>query len=303
VLLLLDEHDIGNHLALYIHFIACSVENQVSVVKLGFAEFAPYFQTTGRDLFCRYPPLRISLPHDRRARQMAAKYARRLARSFQQGKLKKLGTSIACFVDSSWETTLGKSEAEKKEMIVAMDSAEFKAILRNKRIILPRGPLFRDQTSIRKHAQTVRAFFRPAAGVEQEVNLALQRARAHADVLVGLYIAGALYSEFLGGQFNFTIDQYSTVMRSVRDLFAGRSVAFMIRSDAELPEGAFAGLKTHTGLHQLPHDLFVMAGCDLLLGPPNSGTSWASFYGQVPSYKILDPCKIPSLDDFVINRG
>ena len=47
-------------------------------------------------------------------------------------------------------------------------------------------------------------------------------------------------------------------------------------------------------------DLYALAGCDLLIGPPSTFTQWASFYGKVPLYHAWSPDAAPTRDDFAV---
>jgi hypothetical protein len=57
------------------------------------------------------------------------------------------------------------------------------------------------------------------------------------------------------------------------------------------------------GTGHLIEDLYSLAQCDFLAGPPSTFTLWASFYGKVPLYMAKDIHKVPSLSDFQIAKG
>ncbi|MCW3058345.1 MAG: hypothetical protein JWQ02_166, partial [Capsulimonas sp.] len=49
--------------------------------------------------------------------------------------------------------------------------------------------------------------------------------------------------------------------------------------------------------------MYSLSECDYILGPPSTFTAWASFYGQKPLYKILEPEAAVSLDDFYVRES
>jgi hypothetical protein len=47
-----------------------------------------------------------------------------------------------------------------------------------------------------------------------------------------------------------------------------------------------ADLNVTWGSGHLVEDMYAFAGCDYLVGPPSTFTTWASFYGQVPLCRL-----------------
>ncbi len=76
----------------------------------------------------------------------------------------------------------------------------------------------------------------------------------------------------------------------------------MICSDEPIPEEPFEGLDFLRGPGQLVEDMYSLAGCHYLLGPPSTFTLWASFYGEVPRYSLARPPRSLSWDEFRICR-
>ncbi|MFN5837557.1 MAG: hypothetical protein ACK47J_12755, partial [Pseudanabaena sp.] len=54
------------------------------------------------------------------------------------------------------------------------------------------------------------------------------------------------------------------------------------------------------GINGIIEDLYSMAKCDYLIGPPSTYSMWASFYGMVPLLHIYDKHQIINLKDFLI---
>ena len=46
--------------------------------------------------------------------------------------------------------------------------------------------------------------------------------------------------------------------------------------------------------------MYSLAECDYIVGPPSTFSTWASFYGNVPIYRITDPSAEFSIADFKV---
>lgn len=214
-----------------------------------------------------------------------------------------MGKSRVIFFGASSDTTLEKSAETKAQMILGLDSPDFKSLIRTKRIIGLSGRLLRDQTSIRKHAGKIREYFKLAEPISSEVRHFINVTRKQADIVVGVYLHQRDYSQFMGGKYYYSIEQYRMIFGQVESLFPSKQIVYVICTDVQnLPE-QLDGIQVYLTQEHPVKDLYSLAACDFLVGPPSMCASWASFYGQVPSYKIMDLSQSPTLDEFVINRG
>ncbi|HEV2761361.1 MAG TPA: hypothetical protein VGV38_00100, partial [Pyrinomonadaceae bacterium] len=93
------------------------------------------------------------------------------------------------------------------------------------------------------------------------------------------------------------------LMRQAESLFPGRRVSFLVCSNAEHVGGAFEGFRHTRGTGHLVEDLYALAGCDYLVGPPSTFTMWASLYGGVPLCMVEDPRRALRLEDFAVYLG
>ena len=83
----------------------------------------------------------------------------------------------------------------------------------------------------------------------------------------------------------------------------GLSTLYLLCSDEPINIGNFQGLPIKTGNNHLIEDLYSLAACDYIMGPPSTYSMWASFYGQTPRVEIIDGNQSLSLDDFQITEG
>lgn len=290
-------NQLGNRLFLFAHLIGCAAEHHVRLVNLGFEEYARYFETTSQDLFCRYPPRRSWFGTGPRTRESLSDWAGRIAGSLATGKLRGLQSSALVVLRSGYETTLTTPGGE-----VNLGREEFLKTLRARQVIVFVGPLFRDPSSFGKHAAEIREYFRPLAIFQRNVDALIGTVREGCDVIVGVHIRQGDYRSFVDGQFYYSVEQYRRMMQRIQGLFGGRRVHFLMCSNEKQPKGVFSEFTVFAGTGQVIEDLYALARCDFLVGPPSTFSAWASFYGQVPLYMVMDPDSEPTIADFMVWR-
>jgi hypothetical protein len=290
-------NQLANRLFLFAHLLACAREHRVKLVNTGFEEYAEHFQTTRRDLFCRYPPRPSLLPTNRAARERLGVITRRMATLLATGKMRRFAGARVEVLCSGYDTTLVDSGGE-----VNLQSDSFLRMLQRAQVIFFLGPLFRDFTNFRRHADAIRDYFKPLDAYEQNVAALILRARADNELLVGVHIRQGDYARFVGGKYLYTIEEYCALMRRTQALFA-QPARFLVCSNSSLRTDEFPNLRITLGTGHLIEDLYALARCDYLIGPPSTYSLWASFYGQVPLYTINDVHMPPALSDFSVNCG
>jgi hypothetical protein len=285
-----DYGQLGNRLIVFANMIAAAREHGLRVADPAFHEYAEYFEATRRDLLCRYPLVRSWLPGGRRLRHAVhrgANGAQRYARNLHNRTGRWPGVRV---LDIGWHARCD------------LDGPEFLELARQPGLLLAKGWLFRARQSFTHHADEIRRFFTPAASHRARVAACLAALRRSAEVVVGVHVRHGDYRHFLGGRFFFEAGQYAALLRRMRELLGGRETAFLICSNAAQPTDAFAGLNATPGPGRQIEDLYALAACDYLIGPPSTYTMWASFYGQTPLYVVTDPAVAFELSDFEVFR-
>ena len=163
------------------------------------------------------------------------------------------------------------------------------------------GWQYRDEASVLKHVRAIRIHFTPRQAHLQRIDELESRVRATCDVLVGVHIRRGDYRHFMDGKWYYELGVFLELMSKIRRLFRDREVAFLICSDEPLASVAFSKFNAHFGPNHLIEDMYLLARCDYLIGPPSTYTKWASYYGDVPRLEIADPNLDPSLVDFVVS--
>ena len=60
----------------------------------------------------------------------------------------------------------------------------------------------------------------------------------------------------------------------------GKSVTFLLCSNEPLKEANFKHFSIQKGPGDMIGDLYSLASCDYIIGPPSTYSMWASFYGR-----------------------
>lgn len=151
--------------------------------------------------------------------------------------------------------------------------------------------------------EIIRRTFDPDPPILQAAHDHALRAKGGANVLLGLHIRRRDYDVHLGGRHFYPLDVYRQAMDRMVALFAGRKVAFLLCSDEKLPDDFVAAHPATCGLGTQLGDLYTLAECDYLLGPPSTFSLWAAYYGRKPIYQMIRPEPPDNLDKFMIPDG
>jgi hypothetical protein len=152
-------------------------------------------------------------------------------------------------------------------------------------------------------ADAIRATFEPEAQVAQIVQETVRLAKGGADVLVGLHMRLGDYKSYRHGIFYYQLQDYRLTLERITALFPGRRVAFLICSNEHQKAETFVPFQVTIGPGTLLGDLYSLASCDYLVGPPSTYSLWAAFYGSRPLYHMVEPEPPTDLSAFMIPDG
>jgi hypothetical protein len=276
---------LGNRLVLFSHLIACARENDLKLVNLAFSDYAHLFQTTRDVAFPGYP-LSGSTRGAWRWLQSAVYLAARWL-STAAGMLRCTEMPI-------------KIIRLKGEEPMDLASEEFLDVARRRKWVLLQGWCFRDHSAVRRHADAIREYFEPIPEHREHVAEVVSTARVDADVLVGVHIRHGDYAEFRDGRYYFSVPQYVGAMQAMARLLEPQEVRFLVCSDVPQDIESFGDLNVTLGPGHQVEDMYALAECDYLVGPPSTYSAWASFFGKVPLYRMEDPGDAFDLDAFAI---
>jgi len=185
--------------------------------------------------------------------------------------------------------------------ITPLDGLEIQDLIHDAQTVFVYGWNFRAPDYVQRHAEKIRAYFRPIVEYEQASRQAVDRLRQSAEVVVGVHVRHGDYPTLKGGKFFFAISQYATWMHEMSDLFPGRKVSFLVCSDEPRNCHEFPGLTVGFGTGTPVGDLYSLAKCDYLLGPLSTFSQWASFYGEKPLLHFYDSNDRVELEKFRVS--
>jgi hypothetical protein len=265
--------------------LAFAIEHELTLANTSFRQYAPHFETTSRDLLCRYPPRSSPLARSKRARQALFAVSRVV--------LKVAGRCPTLF------GRMGVATLDPDDARYDLGNPRLLELARRAWLIFTSGWGFGGEFYLLKHAQAVKDFFRPLPRIRTNVDTLTDRARERSDVLVGIHLRQGDYRHYLGGRRFYPTAAYAKLMFDVRGLFDGR-VGFLVCSNEPQDRSRFDGLDVTFGSGHLIEDLYSLARCDYILGPESSYSLWASFYGDTPRYVVDDPHRVVALGDFTL---
>ena len=270
---------LGNRLFHFAHFIAFGRKHGVTVANPGFGEYAAHFPALAGDPLCRVPPRTARVRATRWSRDAAYSAVALLAR----GPVPKLRLTDGEACD--------------------MAAPEFRREAERRRLLLVTGWLFRDDAGFREHAPFLRSVFEPAERHRRAVDRTIGTARSACDVLVGMHIRHGDYAQYAEGRHFHELDAYRQVAERVAGLFPGRRTGLVVCSDDPANAAALGAERVMPGPGDMVGDLYALAACDYIVGPPSTFSAWASFHGEVPLHHFEDPGAELRLDAFRVNEG
>ena len=144
-----------------------------------------------------------------------------------------------------------------------------------------------DISYIAEHKQEIIKLFKPN---EQVVNNVKSYFDDYDGMTIGLHIRRGDYNNYLGGKYFFTDGVYRDIIGSLRGKVDvdGKRVRFLICSnDSTTIPDECNDVFSIQGANGIT-DLYALSCCDYIIGPPSSFSQWASFYGNVPLYVLLN---------------
>jgi len=200
-----------------------------------------------------------------------------------------------------WERLAKVVTVSHHRLFLLDDNPKAIDVFQSSMVIFVSGLQFRDITSIIKHGDEIRAYFRPARPFAEAVNLLIKTIRKNCEVLIGIHIRRGDYANHLGGRYCFEVKNYIGIIDNLKALFPDRKVGFLICSNEKLNRDIFGRANCSFGTGHFLEDMYALASCDYIVGPPSTFSLWASFYGQVPLcflQKIDEPLALADFVDY-----
>ena len=273
---------LGNRLLLFANFIAWAIEHNFTVLNPAFEEYAEFFVGTAGDFLCCYPPPYFTAAGNNFVRSKYYQFIKYLSNK----KILKT-QEITRKKPFSW-TKYQENEKINRSSIICFQGWLFRD-----------GWFVEDVPKLHKYADEIRAYFTPLERYTINVDRLILNVKKNSDLIVGIHIRQGDYAQHQKGRYFYTTQQYIEVMNSAVRLFKGKNIKFLICSNLQENPKLFNKFNCKFGSGNLIEDMYALAECDYIVGPPSSYTMWASFYGNKPLYMIRNVNKTIDLKDFV----
>lgn len=160
-----------------------------------------------------------------------------------------------------------------------------------------------DHAGVAKHRLCIKAFFSPVPEIQRRVDACIRQNRSSDMVLVGVHLRRGDYIKWADGKYYYDAPVIRSLMQQMSQALQGCNLRFLLVSNQPVDRSNYDGFDIAIGLGDPAGDLFSLAACDYIMGPPSTFTVWASFFGDVPLYEISDPLKPLRLEYFRVCEG
>ena len=279
---------LANRMLLFAHFIGSALEHGFTVLNPAFGPYhARYFPTTARQLVPTFPSGR-GVPAFPGGRELALVAGTRTGDALHHLQQRGLDVPLIRL---------------RRDQHLDLNSEAFLRAVRNHRVLFVQDWFFRNVENCVRHREAICSYFTPWEHHLSRAREAVATARRPGGLVVGLHIRRGDYDRFKGGRFFYPYEHYRQAAESARKALAPTDVSFLVCSDEPLPPGALAGLDVQHGPGNEVEDLYALAHCDRIVGPPSTFNTWASYWGKVPLYVIAEQARPIRSEDFHVAAG
>jgi hypothetical protein len=189
------------------------------------------------------------------------------------------------FVDIGW----------KKQMNI--EDAAFLELIKSKRIIFMMGWQFKNKIDLYQFHGSINTMFKPNKSIINRINSNFLKYKSLDSVTLGVHIRRGDYETFESGKYFYSLQQYATLMTNFSNLF-DKNVLFIICSNESISFNSFKDYNHIVTKNDPVTDVYTLAKCDYILGPPSTFSMWAAFYGLKPLYTVREINYQFNLSDF-----
>jgi len=275
ILVTRPEGQLGNRIFQAAAFQAASIEMGFSLLNPALGPYAQFFPALAADFFCR-PGGAFPL---RSGRLLFCKVIDALT-----GRLARPAWAMAGVSVLDVARTHDVSEEEYD-----LSDRHFEGLLLKNRLVVAKGWKFRAHEALRARRGELVKLFTPTVAIQKKVADRIAEARRGTDFLIGLHVRRGDYAGWLGGKYFYGLDAYAEWLKAAPALWPDKKVGFLICSNENVDELLrLPRVNASAGLGAPITDLYALAACDFLIGPPSTFTLWASFYGGAPLHMLLE---------------
>ncbi len=266
---------LGNRMLLFAHFMANSLEYGYALYNPEFNEYTPYFEGSSVARNKNITVFRWGNPRIDKLFSLIRRGWTDITHGItQRNRFYRL-------------YRIFKTHDRNQNNFDLNDTGFIQDAKNNKTIV--QGWLFRDHRHIEKYHAEIRAYFTPVSQFRIAVDAEIQKAREAGNLLIGVHIRRGDYARFANGQFFFTDQVYAEKMAQLENRYSrdGKKCVFIICSNDEVNLALFPeSLSIRFAKRHFITDMYLLAACDAILGPPSTFSIWASYYGRVPLMQL-----------------
>lgn len=161
-----------------------------------------------------------------------------------------------------------------------------------------RNYFYHDVKGLKKYRNEIAPLFVLSDEYAEKIKSFSKGMRKDVEIVIGVHIRRGDYKTWRGGQYYFEDDVYTRFIAQAKNLFSGKRVRFLICSNESVDVSVGGDADCIMGPGSEIEDLYALAECDYLIGPPSSYSRWASFLSYSPLFAIEDPDHVLCLEDF-----
>lgn len=309
----------ANRLFHFSHFIVNSLTHDYTLIYPYFDEFAQYFDATDTNIF---PEGRISLKFSKN--KLIHTFLKKTIALTAKVVFKIIGRNNFLFFHrfygyrqqrdaySDLNDAAFLRQAKKSLLIVEgwryRDKKNFGPLNKNllRKIFTPKK-IFLEKVKKNLEIYFKKNFSEKNAKEKNAGNYFKKNAKDKKNILIGVHIRRTDYETFENGKWFYSDKIYAAKMYQFQQLFLNqpdeknKNCTFWLCSDEPIVTENFKNFDIFFDTQ--PHfisDLYTLAQCDYIIGPPSTYSMWASFYGEVPLFKIFSATETLSLEKFEV---
>jgi hypothetical protein len=271
---------LANRLFLFAKFLAYSYKQEVLVINPSFDDYACYFEKTKNQFIpasrgWKGPSLKAVI-------KLFYKACFIIGRILHRWNLKFRFITVT-YLDWSEHYNLDVDQRLHSKGVHFIQGWEFDA-----------------SDLIKLHKSEIIQFFQPERGLKNAIDNFFQQID-HSKLLIGVHIRHGDYQFFEGGKYFFKLKEYEVVMKSLKERHSD-CIFLVCSNNREISKNSFHELNIIMAPGHELLDLYLLAKCNYIMGPPSTYSLWASFFGSVPLYQIIDIHHSVDLTDFKLER-
>jgi len=262
---------LGNLLFVYSNFLAYGLENDVKIFNPAFHRYKAYFRGTSDLTFIN--------------NKIVYTLCFLLSRILHRLKIKNNAVKVVAL---SWDEKIDLENAPS---------------LKNG-LCFTQGWLFRSDRLLTKYKSEIIDFFSLKESDARILKDFFAKHFQTNETMIGVHIRRGDYKTFENGKYFYTLQHYINIMLKLVSLFKNSKVRFLICSNEKYQAQDFGALQHQVTLalnHELL-DLYSLAKCHYIIGPPSTYSMWASFYGNVPLCLLHEAERDISFQEFKISK-